>query len=97
MQIRQLEALQNMARSSGSKTIFGMSAFYTRAIQLTRPVPMNLAGMGAAGMEGGTAQQIASSGDHESGNTHHDQARINAEAGPGPATNAGLISQMANM
>lgn len=58
---------------------------------------MNLAGMGAAGMEGGTAKQIASSGDHESGNTHHDQARINAEAGPGPATNAGLISQMANM
>jgi len=82
MQIRQLEALQNMARTSGSKTIF---------------VPMNLAGMGAAGMEGNTAAQIASSGDHASGNTEHDQARINAQAGPGPATNAGLISQMANI
>jgi len=58
---------------------------------------MNLAGMGAAGMEGNTAAQIASSGDHASGNTEHDQARINAQAGPGPATNAGLISQMANI
>jgi erythrocyte band 7 integral membrane protein len=62
------------------------------------PVPMNLAGMGAAGMDGNTAaQQMASSGDHPSGNSPSDQARINAQAGPGPATNAGLISQMANI
>jgi len=81
MQIRQLEALQNMARTSGSKVVF---------------VPMNLAGMGAAGMDG-TARQLASSGDHASGNTEYDQLRMNAEAGPGPATNAGLISQMANI
>jgi hypothetical protein len=59
---------------------------------------MNLAGMGAAGMDGNTAaQQMASSGDHPSGNSPSDQARINAQAGPGPATNAGLISQMANI
>jgi hypothetical protein len=57
---------------------------------------MNLAGMGAAGMDG-TARQLASSGDHASGNTEYDQIRMNAEAGPGPATNAGLISQMANI
>jgi len=59
---------------------------------------MNLAGMGAAGMDGNSAaQQIASSGDHASGNSEHDSARINAQGGPGPATNAGLIAQMANI
>ncbi|KAK6905074.1 stomatin family protein [Kwoniella mangroviensis CBS 10435] len=73
MQIRQLEALQNMARSSGSKVVF---------------VPMNLGGMGAAGMNGDVAHQIAASA--------HDEHQ-NAEAGPGPATNAGLISSMANV
>lgn len=45
MQIRQLEALQAMARTSGSKVVF---------------VPMNLNAMGAAGMDG-VAQQIAAS------------------------------------
>ncbi|WWC57947.1 uncharacterized protein I303_100482 [Kwoniella dejecticola CBS 10117] len=73
MQIRQLEALQNMARSSGSKVVF---------------VPMNLGGMGSAGMNGDVANQIAASAHDD----HH-----NAEAGPGPATNAGLISSMANV
>lgn len=46
MQIRQLEALQNMARTAGSKVVF---------------VPMNLGTMGAAGMDSNVAQQIASS------------------------------------
>ncbi|WWC85686.1 uncharacterized protein L201_000552 [Kwoniella dendrophila CBS 6074] len=73
MQIRQLEALQNMARSSGSKVVF---------------VPMNLGGMGAAGMNGDVAKQIAASAHDD----HH-----NSEAGPGPATNASLISSMANV
>lgn len=45
MQIRQLEALQNMSRSAASKVIF---------------VPMNLGTMGAAGMDN-VAQQIAAS------------------------------------
>ncbi|AFR94484.2 stomatin family protein [Cryptococcus neoformans] len=70
MQIRQLEALQNMARSSGSKVVF---------------VPMNLGTMGAAGMQD-VAHQIAASG--------HDER---ADAGPSTATNAGLISSMANV
>jgi hypothetical protein len=60
---------------------------------------MNLAGMGAAGMDRDhTNAQISSSGDHESGNT--DSNKYNAQAGPGPgslATNAGLITQMANI
>ncbi|WVQ82948.1 hypothetical protein IAT38_005084 [Cryptococcus sp. DSM 104549] len=72
MQIRQLEALQNMARTSGSKVVF---------------VPMNLGGMGAAGM-GDVANQIAASAHDENGSGH---------AGPGPAANAGLISSMAHV
>ena len=72
MQIRQLEALQAMARSSSSKVVF---------------VPMNLSGMGAAGMDH-VAQQMAASG-HE--------GDYNAQAGPGPASNAGLISAMASV
>jgi len=67
MQIRQLEALQNMARGGNSKVIF---------------VPMNLAGMGAAGMEGDVQRQIQASVQHE---------------GQGPAANAGMLSQMANI
>jgi len=69
MQIRQLEALQAMARTAGAKVVF---------------VPMNLSGMGAAGMESGVAQQIASASRLE-------------EGGPGPASNAGLISAMASV
>jgi len=69
MQIRQLEALQNMARTAGAKVVF---------------VPMNLSGMGAAGMDSSVAQQMAS-------------AATSDNAGPGPATNAGLISSMANV
>ncbi|CAK9783542.1 unnamed protein product [Cutaneotrichosporon oleaginosum] len=46
MQIRQLEALQSMSRSAGSKVIF---------------VPMNLEAMGAAGLDSQVAKQIASS------------------------------------
>jgi len=71
MQIRQLEALQAMSRTAGAKVVF---------------VPMNLSGMGAAGMASGVAQQLASA-------SHHDDG----EAGPGPASNAGLISAMANV
>ncbi|RXK36669.1 stomatin family protein [Tremella mesenterica] len=70
MQIRQLEALQAMARTAGAKVVF---------------VPMNLNTMGSSGMDS-VAQQIAAS-------VHAD----NAEAGPGPATNAGLLSSMANV
>ncbi|ODO09100.1 hypothetical protein I350_02700 [Cryptococcus amylolentus CBS 6273] len=72
MQIRQLEALQNMARNSGSKVIF---------------VPMSLGGMGAAGITNDVADQIRASG-HEG---------ENAEAGPSSASNAGLITSMANI
>lgn len=67
MQIRQLEALQNMARTSGAKVVF---------------VPMNLGTMGAGGMDN-VAQQISAS------------ARF--EDGSGSASNAGLISSMANV
>ncbi|ORY27377.1 hypothetical protein BCR39DRAFT_538563 [Naematelia encephala] len=70
MQIRQLEALQNMARTAGSKVVF---------------VPMNLGTMGAAGMDN-VAQQISASAREEG---YGD--------GPGPATNAGLISSMASV
>ncbi|WVR03279.1 hypothetical protein IAU60_000270 [Kwoniella sp. DSM 27419] len=77
MQIRQLEALQNMARNAGSKVVF---------------VPMNLGGMGAAGMEHVTKQIASSAHDGE-----YDSHGFNAEAGPGPASNAGLISSMANV
>ncbi|GMK58194.1 hypothetical protein CspeluHIS016_0502260 [Cutaneotrichosporon spelunceum] len=45
MQIRQLEALQSMSRSAGSKVIF---------------VPMNLEAMGAAGLDSQVAKQITS-------------------------------------
>jgi len=72
MQIRQLEALQNMARTSGAKVVF---------------VPMNLSTMGGSGIENSAvARQITASMHHE-----------NAEDGPGPATNASLISAMANV
>ncbi|KAL7420316.1 hypothetical protein Q5752_005285 [Cryptotrichosporon argae] len=53
MQIRQLEALQNMARTSGSKVVF---------------VPMNLGVMGASAGVDGVAQQIAASA-HEGDDT----------------------------
>ncbi|WVQ93925.1 hypothetical protein IAU59_001003 [Kwoniella sp. CBS 9459] len=80
MQIRQLEALQNMARTSGSKVVF---------------VPMNLGTMGAAGMDGNTAQQIASiSRDGES--AHSGPSGYHTD-GHGTASNAGLISAMANV
>jgi regulator of protease activity HflC (stomatin/prohibitin superfamily) len=58
MQIRQLEALQNMARTAGSKVVF---------------VPMNLNTMGGAGMDG-IQQQIAASardGHHEHFDGHN--------------------------
>ncbi|RSH89456.1 hypothetical protein EHS25_002005 [Saitozyma podzolica] len=70
MQIRQLEALQSMARTSGSKVVF---------------VPMNLGTMGAAGMDN-VAQQIAASSRHD-----------DEHGGPSSATNAGIISSMANV
>ncbi|WVN85971.1 uncharacterized protein L203_101129 [Cryptococcus depauperatus CBS 7841] len=73
MQIRQLEALQAMARTSGSKVVF---------------VPMNLGTMGAAGMDNDVANQIAASVRDEHGQ-HRD--------GSGLATNAGLISSMAEI
>lgn len=60
---------------------------------------MNLAGMGAAGMDG-TNAQIASSGDHESGDTANNRAKYNAQGGSSGgslATNAGLLTQMANI
>lgn len=50
MQIRQLEALQNMARGQGSKVIF---------------VPMNLGTMGAAGLDANAAQIAASSNSNQ--------------------------------
>ncbi|KAK8844623.1 hypothetical protein IAR55_006470 [Kwoniella newhampshirensis] len=71
MQIRQLEALQNMARSAGSKVVF---------------VPMNLGGMGAAGIDNVTQQIAASSHDDGHGESSH-----------GLASNAGLITSMANV
>lgn len=88
MQIRQLEALQNMARASGSKTIF---------------VPMNLGGMGAAGMDQ-MAQQIAASGNQGEHGEHgyaQGAGSSSSQGGPGPntslASNAGLITSMANV
>lgn len=63
---------------------------------------MNLSGMGAAGMDE-QAKQIASSstqgdGSHQYGGRN---GHGNASAGPGPssdlASNAGLITSMANM
>lgn len=50
MQIRQLEALQAMARTSGSKVVF---------------VPMNLGAMGAASVDQVTQQLTASAHDGE--------------------------------
>ncbi len=123
MQIRQLEALQNMARTAGAKVVFGESYHpqypcpchtaltppppplrhfnerpyhfsalpvppSPRGISLTLTllsVPMNLGTMGAGGMDN-VAQQMAASHRFEDG-----------EGGPGPATNAGLISSMANI
>lgn len=70
MQIRQLEALQTMARSAGSKVVF---------------VPMNLSGMGAAGMDS-VSQQIAASA--RDGDSHLDVA--------GPRQ-AGLLNSMAQV
>jgi hypothetical protein len=98
MQIRQLEALQAMARTSGSKVVFGASSseaipvpsrrdFLLRKCwkhSLTVSVPMNLGTMGAAGMDN-VAHQMAASARHDD------------EHGPGLATNAGLISSMANV
>lgn len=72
MQIRQLEALQNMARTSGSKVVF---------------VPMNLAGMGSAGIGDAVSQQMAASAVQDR----------NENGGGNLATNAGLISSMANV
>ncbi|OCF33151.1 stomatin family protein [Kwoniella heveanensis BCC8398] len=80
MQIRQLEALQNMARTSGSKVVF---------------VPMNLGTMGAAGMDGNTAQQIASVS--QDGEYAHSGPSGYHTDGHGTASNAGLISAMANV
>ena len=63
---------------------------------------MNLGGMGAAGMDN-MAQQIAASGDRGEGHneTYSGGQHGNASAGPGPntslASNAGLITSMANM
>jgi len=87
MQIRQLEALQNMARAgTGSKVIFGKSLRTVSRAELTS-VPMNLGGMGAAGLEG-TPQQIAASG----------ASSAPAQPGnPNMATNAGIISSMAQL
>jgi hypothetical protein len=48
----------------------------------------------------GTNAQIASSGDHESGDTANNRAKYNAQAGSSGgslATNAGLLTQMANI
>lgn len=59
MQIRQLEALQSMSRSAGSKVIFGRC--HTRTASADWPVPMNLEAMGAAGLGQQVAQQIGSS------------------------------------
>lgn len=62
---------------------------------------MNLGGMGAAGMDQ-MAQQIAASGNQEHGEHGYAQGTSgNAQAGPGPntslASNAGLITSMANV
>ncbi|BEJ13215.1 hypothetical protein CspHIS471_0303890 [Cutaneotrichosporon sp. HIS471] len=70
MQIRQLEALQSMSRSAGSKVIF---------------VPMNLEAMGAAGLDGPMAKQIAG------GNDEHLLAPGNS------AGQAAVITSMSNI
>jgi hypothetical protein len=78
-----------MAKTAGAKVVFGElppPRLCRLVANLDEIVPMNLGGMGAAGMNNDTANQIAASIQHE-----------NAEAGPGPASNAGLISQMANI
>ena len=97
MQIRQLEALQNMARTAGAKVVFGessrrflpfncsessVSVFHFLPLLTPISVPMNLGTMGAGGMDN-VAQQISAS------------ARF--EDGSGSASNAGLISSMANV
>ncbi|KAK4688256.1 hypothetical protein P7C73_g1859, partial [Tremellales sp. Uapishka_1] len=71
MQIRQLEALQNMARSASTKVVF---------------VPMNLAGMGAAGVGDSVSQQIAASAVEEHG-----------MSGGSVSSNAGMITAMSNV
>jgi hypothetical protein len=73
MQIRQLEALQSMSRSAGSKVIF---------------VPMNLEAMGAAGLDGQMAKQIASS---SAGGNEHMMAPGNS------AGQAAVITSMSNI
>jgi len=91
MQIRQLDALQNMAKTSGSKVVF---------------VPMNLNSMGGASMAGSsstTRQQIEASGTPEqypddmnvTGSDNH--MGMGMQSFGDEARNASMITHMANM
>ncbi|KAJ9105632.1 hypothetical protein QFC20_004312 [Naganishia adeliensis] len=67
MQIRQLDALQNMAKNAGSKVVF---------------VPMNLSSMGTAGMSDAGRQEVQNQ-ITASIHPDADQARAYAQANPG--------------
>jgi hypothetical protein len=107
MQIRQLDALQNMSRSAASKVIFGKSFSHLlnpKTPQLTpNLVPMNLGTMGggSSGLDP-VMNQIAASGNGETSGTEligpgHHQQQQGQQGGNNTAMNAGMISSMAQL
>jgi erythrocyte band 7 integral membrane protein len=107
MQIRQLDALQNMARTAGSKVVFGTSPseIAKKKIRLLIHflVPMNLSSMGSAGMSDAGRQEVQN---QITASIHPDaaQARAYAQANPGmvgsssggPGPTMDLSSQVQN-
>jgi len=86
MQIRQLDALQNMSRSAASKVIF---------------VPMNLGTMGgsSSGLDP-VMNQIAADGNHAEGSSSGYQVQQRGQQGQegnNMALNAGMISSMSQL